>query len=153
MTAKLTILFPECWHKVWVLTSLSYNIFQSWFKILRPAFWHHLPGTKDHCLPKIPIFWRTFRTGGWQIPGRTSIHASCSSHLSVGMFWGWSQLLAGTRSFRHSKARADWEAQPFPSPLYGTDFRKEDNPARGGYTDNTQQAWWRHALLKSPYTA
>lgn len=97
---------------------------------LNAFIWENYPFSEE-------LSWE--RMVGWQITEGMSFHANCSSHLGMGMFWGWSQLLAGTQSFRHSKARADWETQPFPSPLYGTDFSKGDNPARRGYTDNTQQ--------------
>lgn len=117
-----------------------------------PAFGHHLPSTEDHYVTKVPNFWRTSTGKVWRVadhrekelPGQL-----CT--LSAWGGWGWSQALAGTQSFRHSKARADGGAQPFPSPLYGTDFSKGDNPGRRGYTDNTQQAWWRHALWNPLY--
>ena len=155
MTTKLTVSFPGCWHKVWVLTLpvITYSRadfiscvqhFGITYLALKTIIWPSYPFSEE-------LSWR--RTGWWQITERMSIHANCCSHLGLGMFWGWSQLLAGTQSFRHSKAQADWEAQPFPSPLYGTDFSEGGNPAQRGYTDNIQQAWWRHALLKSPYMA
>lgn len=152
MTTKLTTLS-------WMLAQgLGADFSQGWhvpelISYPAPAFGHHLPNTKDHYLTKAANFWRTFTGRVWRVANRRENKLPCQllQPCQHGGVWGWSQALAGTQSFRHSKARADGGAQPFPSPLYGADFSKGDNPARRGYADNTQQAWWRHALWNALY--
>lgn len=143
--------------RVWVMTSCSYSIprtnFISWVQPSGITCLTLSQASGNYLIPAthFPEEGLCKRTGGWLTTKGMGSHTNCCSHLSMGRFWGWSQLLTGAHSFRHSKARADWEAQPFPSPLYGIDFSRRDNPVRRGYTDNTQQASFRHALLKSPF--
>lgn len=119
MTTKLTILFLGCWHELWVLTSPSYNILQSWFGILCPAFWHHRPGTKDHYLTKLPNFLKNVHGEGMEDGKAQKERASMPTAPTIS---AWGCFGAGANSsqahgpFATPRHEQIEEHSPFPAP-------------------------------------